>query len=192
MSLFFAAPSPPTVRGRGRRYFRDKAQAPQIKVVKLPHSDCVPGGGGGGSASVFICARPWGWGARGLRGEGFQGSGQLEPWPRTRADKVPLVPEEPGAGQERSAGSEARAPVRLGAQLLPSAFETNLSQLPTCKIWGHSFLKTLEFWLFWKQDWDGRSSSVRCRHGGVGLGRRRGRAFIPGHVLLSRPGPTSW
>lgn len=40
--LFFAAPSQPTVWGRGRRYFRDKAQAPQIKVVKLPLKVCVP------------------------------------------------------------------------------------------------------------------------------------------------------
>lgn len=62
--LFFAAPSPPTVQGRGRRYFRDKAQAPQIKVVKLPLSDGVPGWRWGTTSGfrAGLCVpvtRPW-------------------------------------------------------------------------------------------------------------------------------------
>lgn len=40
--FYFCCPLPTCRQGRGRRYFRDKAQAPPIKVVKLPLSHSVP------------------------------------------------------------------------------------------------------------------------------------------------------
>jgi hypothetical protein len=53
MSSIFCCPLPTHCLRRGRRYFRGKAQAPQIKVMTLPLSDIIPSQGWGAVSLIL-------------------------------------------------------------------------------------------------------------------------------------------